>query len=63
MFTADESPRNETLRLFQWRFFTCQICLNTFATVVGYKSESTDGSTPQCCPYCGVIFDNFTELK
>lgn len=44
-----------------WRAWRCSLCANIFASLP-HTSNTTDGKAPQCCPYCGQIFDCATEL-
>lgn len=45
-----------------WRAWRCSLCANIFATLP-FLSESSDGESPECCPYCGQIFNAFTEFE
>jgi rubrerythrin len=44
------------------RVWKCGVCTNVFATSETFKSESCDGYIPRCCPYCGQIPEEVTEL-
>jgi hypothetical protein len=45
-----------------WRAWRCSLCANLFATIP-HDASSNDGKAPQCCPYCGQIFEGLTEFR
>ena len=55
--TQVDAPSRHAKLASGWR---CSLCENLFWTFP-HKSKSTDGQKPVCCPYCGQIFENFTE--
>ena len=42
------------------RAWRCSLCGEIFVAFK-YQSQSSDGEKPNCCPYCGQIFEHFTE--